>query len=258
MYGIIYKATAPDGRVYVGQTTKSLKIRKADHACMRKKRDRRTSFQIALLEHSVSAFVWEQIDTAESREELDEKERLYIAHYKATDPVYGYNNTYGGIICKRSNSYLRNRKLSEEHCRKISETKKGHVVSEEHRKKVSVSLKKYYQTPEARHKNSESQKGKKMSAETRQKMSNAKKGQVVSVETRRKISESKKEKNKSTVHRQKLSIARAKISEAVARMIKADLKAGMRNCDVQKKYSVTKGTVRDIKHGRSWAWLEVV
>jgi group I intron endonuclease len=114
-YGIIYKATDPTGKVYIGQTTESLSLRKSKHAYRVKKMDHRGAFQIALLEHGFSTFSWEQIDTAESKKELDTKEKKWIAHYRADDPTFGYNATDGGT----------NTRLSPETKRKISEAKKG-------------------------------------------------------------------------------------------------------------------------------------
>ena len=110
MYGIIYKAVCPMGKVYVGQTTKRLCNRKAGHAYQVRKKDRRSAFQIALLELGVNNFTWEQIDIAETQIELDQKEKLWVAHYKADDPAHGYNSTDGGASCT----------LTIEHRQKIS------------------------------------------------------------------------------------------------------------------------------------------
>ena len=155
MYGIIYKATGPSGLVYIGQTINSLATRKAHHALRTKKGDKRSAFHIALLEHGFSAFQWEQIDTAETAEELDAKEKHWIAHYQSDNPAHGYNGTDGGI--KTVYSPETRRKISEakkgkpngkkgkrytpEHCRHISEANKGRVISEEHRRKISDTLK---------------------------------------------------------------------------------------------------------------------
>jgi group I intron endonuclease len=155
VYGIIYKATGPSGLVYIGQTINSLAIRKAHHALRTKKGDRRTAFHIALLEHGFSAFQWEQIDTAETAEELDAKEKHWIAHYQSDNPAHGYNGTDGGI--KTVYSPETRRKISEakkgkpngkkgkhhtpEHCRHISEANKGRVISEETRRKINDTLK---------------------------------------------------------------------------------------------------------------------
>jgi group I intron endonuclease len=115
MYGIIYKATGPGGRVYIGQTTKTLKMRKAGHKAQSLKKDRRSAFQIALLDEGFSNFAWEQIDSADTVEELDRKEKEWIVFYKANNPAFGYNLTNGGIFFSHSN----------ETRRKISELNKG-------------------------------------------------------------------------------------------------------------------------------------
>ena len=202
-YGIIYKATGPTGKVYIGQTTDRFSSRKGKHAYRVKKMDRRGSFQVALLEHGFSTFSWEQIDTAESKEELDTKEKQWIAHYKADDPAYGYNATDGGT----------NTKLSPETKRKIGEANTGNVMSLEARQKMSMAKTGTHHTPETRHKISEANRG---------------------------------EKNSET-----------KISERIARMIKIDLKNGVRIFEIAKKHNVPKSIVKSIKYGTSWAWLEI-
>jgi group I intron endonuclease len=106
------------------------------------KKDRRSDFQIALLEQGFSNFKWEQVDTAGSKEELNTKEKYWVAYYKANDPKYGYNMNDGGS----------NYKASLETRQKLSELKKGN--------KYGL--------------------GKHPSAETRQKLSKAKRGENAS------------------------------------------------------------------------------
>jgi group I intron endonuclease len=176
-YGIIYKATGPTGKVYVGQTTQTLKSRKSAHKYMAMKKDRRFAFQSALLDNGFSNFTWEQIDAAETAEELDQKEKQWIAHYDSTNPERGYNGTEGGIKTV----------YSPEARQRISEALKGNKnhIGKRH-------------TAESRRKMSELMKGNKNnlgkhhSIETRQKMSEALKGRTVSAETRRKLSEARK------------------------------------------------------------------
>jgi group I intron endonuclease len=115
MYGIIYKATGPSGLVYIGQTKNSLAHRKGQHAYMAKKGDERTAFQVSLLTLGFKSFAWEQIDTAETKLDLDQKERYWIAFYKSDNPAHGYNGTNGGIKTV----------YTTEARRKISETLKG-------------------------------------------------------------------------------------------------------------------------------------
>jgi group I intron endonuclease len=155
VYGIIYKATGPTGLVYVGQTKKTLVRRKNQHKYRAKKGDRRGAFQVAILEHGFDVFVWEQIDQAETPEELDQKEKDWIDRYNSIDPTYGYNNDTGGKYGKHSeetrhklsklrmgeNSPWFGKHLSEEHRRKISKAEKGRVQSAETRRKISDALK---------------------------------------------------------------------------------------------------------------------
>jgi group I intron endonuclease len=153
MYGIIYRATGPTGKVYIGQTTKTLNRRKSDHACRAKKGDRRGAFQLALLEYGLNAFQWEQIDTAATAEELSRKEKHWIAHYRADDPAHGFNLTAGGTVFsptpetrQKISEALKGRHLSVEHRHKLSKAKKSKsgnlrrkILSPEHRQKLSES-----------------------------------------------------------------------------------------------------------------------
>ena len=186
MYGIIYKVTSPEGLVYIGQTVKSLVRRKTGHCFRAKKGDRRHAFQIALLEHGFSAFQWKQIDAAETKEELDAKEKQWVAHYKPDDPAHGYNSTGGGIKTV----------YSPEARRKISEALKGRVITNEARRKQREKMKGRHLTAEHRRKISVALKGVKPSPETCKKMSLAQKGRIVSEETRQKMSLSARHRSK--------------------------------------------------------------
>lgn len=116
-YGIIYRATHTEsGMVYVGQTTGSLGRRRGSHIDSAKRLDpeRLSRFGNALRKHGADAFAWEIIDSAASRQELDDMERYWIKHYRSTDRDRGYNLTDGGAVSI----------LGEESRRKSSETKK--------------------------------------------------------------------------------------------------------------------------------------
>ena len=185
MHGIIYKATGPDGRAYIGQTTKRFKKRISEHAYRMKKGDKRTPFHAALLALGFDNFTWEQIDQADTQEELDMKEKHYITHYKANDPSHGYNIFEGGSSPG----------VPIETRRKISESKKGiknAPLSEEARRKISEKLKGRKQTPEHIRNNRKAQMGRKLTPEHRRKLSEARKGKKhgpISDKHRRAISE---------------------------------------------------------------------
>jgi group I intron endonuclease len=207
MYGIIYKSTGPDGRIYIGQTKRALKERKGKHAYRMKKGDKRSPFQAALFYEGFNSFLWEQVDQADSQVELDAKEKYWIAHYNADDPVFGYN-TYDGTgsklppetrlkisIAKKGKPNGREgTHPSEEARRNMSIAQKGRVISEDHRRKISETLTGKERGP--------------MPEKTRQKISEALTGRKLSPEHCRKISElqtGKKRGPMSEEHRQAIS-----------------------------------------------------
>jgi group I intron endonuclease len=166
MFGIIYKATnTANGKVYIGQTTYTLAQRKANHCFRAKVKDRRTIFQVALIEFGTKSFTWEQIETADSQEELDQKEIYWIGFYKSSDFNYGYNDQSGGTCSTLSTS---------------------------HRKKISEAAKKQWENPEVREKMIKGRKGRVPSPETRKKLSEARKGKHPTPETLQKLSEIRK------------------------------------------------------------------
>lgn len=93
-HNIIYKVvnTITD-EVYIGATTKSIEERKADHLQKSQKKVG-SCFQEAIGTYGPDAFSWQQIDTANSTNELAEKERQYILQYNSKEQ--GYNSDSGG------------------------------------------------------------------------------------------------------------------------------------------------------------------
>lgn len=93
-YGIIYTCTnLINGKVYVGQTTRSLDKRMYEHL-QNKHKGRTTKFYRALTKYDESVFKWEQIDFATSKEDLCTKEIFYIRKFNSF--AKGYNMTKGG------------------------------------------------------------------------------------------------------------------------------------------------------------------
>jgi group I intron endonuclease len=91
---IIYKVTNQEtNEVYIGITTRSIAERKADHLQKSQKKVG-TCFQEAIATYGPSAFNWTQIDTANSSNELAEKEKKYILQYNSQEQ--GYNSDCGG------------------------------------------------------------------------------------------------------------------------------------------------------------------
>lgn len=89
---IIYKATnLLDGKIYVGQTSRTLNQRMSEHLA----NNRTSYFDRALKKYGINNFKIEIIDKAETKEELDRKERYYIEFFNSKVPN-GYNITDGG------------------------------------------------------------------------------------------------------------------------------------------------------------------
>jgi group I intron endonuclease len=91
-FGIIYKAVLnSDGRVYVGQTTRSLKERISEHG-----HKDLFYFHNAIQKHGIENFTWEIIDYADSQEDLDRKEEKWISYHRSNVKGLGFNLTSGG------------------------------------------------------------------------------------------------------------------------------------------------------------------
>lgn len=106
---IIYRITnMVNGKMYVGQTTRSLSQRWREHCS---NSSGCTYLHNAITKYGKENFKVEQIDIALDQEELDYKERQYIMCYNTLVPN-GYNLTDGGSVGK---------KISDVICYKISE-----------------------------------------------------------------------------------------------------------------------------------------
>jgi hypothetical protein len=118
MYGIIYKAVSPDGKVYIGKTIMKFSEKIKCHESQALRRPRPFPFHAALLQYGRSAFKWEIIGKAKNEKELNRKKAHWIVHYNSADPEYGYNAVWGDGIPNR------------EACRKMSAARKGTRMSE--------------------------------------------------------------------------------------------------------------------------------
>lgn len=88
---IIYKiANLINGKVYIGQTVRTLEVRTEEH-----KRHNRILIDKAIQKYGFDNFVVEVIDSATSIDELNQKERYWIAFFNCLAPI-GYNQCMGG------------------------------------------------------------------------------------------------------------------------------------------------------------------
>lgn len=97
MYGIIYKVTNKvNNKIYIGQTTTSLKERMYHHVYRAEKEldITHTHFINALRKYGKDSFIWEEIDYAENQQELNNKEIYWIKYYNTINE--GYNIQAGG------------------------------------------------------------------------------------------------------------------------------------------------------------------
>lgn len=91
----IYKITNKiNNKVYIGQTTKTVRERWLRHMSDAISGRLDTKFACAIRKYGVENFSVETIDTAESKEELDQKEIYWIHFYDSIKT--GYNSVEGG------------------------------------------------------------------------------------------------------------------------------------------------------------------
>ena len=127
-YGYIYKISFPNNKIYIGLTTTSIEQRhKEDKQCALGNSKPYLIYKALRKYDMIETFELEQIDTADTLEELCEKEKEYIKQYNSHYiEGNGYNMTYGG------------------------EGTNGYIYTEDDKKKNSESIKAYYEeNPEA-------------------------------------------------------------------------------------------------------------
>jgi group I intron endonuclease len=92
---IIYLATSPSNKVYVGTTSKSLIERSKEHIWLAKGKKQRI-FQSALRKYNYN-FKWEVLEENLNLKEAELAEKYYIAFFNSTDRNFGYNLSPGGF-----------------------------------------------------------------------------------------------------------------------------------------------------------------
>lgn len=98
LYGIIYLITNKvNDKKYIGQTTTSLKNRWLEHIYDAKTKRTNMPIHHAMNKYGVHNFIIEKIDSAKTREELNQKEEYYIKQYDTlVKHKNGYNVELGG------------------------------------------------------------------------------------------------------------------------------------------------------------------
>ena len=91
----IYKYTnVKNGKVYIGQTTKTLQERAGSNGSNYKESRR---FYSDIIKYSWNSFKPEILCVVDDGDKADEEERRYIKEYKSFDVEFGYNIELGGI-----------------------------------------------------------------------------------------------------------------------------------------------------------------
>lgn len=169
--GLIYKATSPSGKVYIGKTLNLFK-RKSQHVRVSfdsSSREYNLAFHCAVRKYGWNNIGWEILEEGIFDKDLCNKEIYYINKHSSSDSNFGYNETLGGgggnifknfskekqdEIRRKISKSLKGRKKppkTDEHIRKHAEAMKGKTpwnkgiktgpLSEETKKKMSLANK---------------------------------------------------------------------------------------------------------------------
>ena len=142
-YGVVYLlVNTVNGKMYVGQTTQSLKKRMRNHI------NGKLCVDNAIRKHKPKNFRCEILKRCATKAELDAWERFFIAALKTKSPL-GYNRTDGGDgsytrtdeTLKKLSDVKRGQHHTAETCAKISFTSTGVPKSPEHCEAISAGLK---------------------------------------------------------------------------------------------------------------------
>ena len=92
---LIYRAVnTVNGKSYIGKTEKTLEVRRDLHLATAKQKSQ-FAFHRAIAKYGVDAFEWQVLETCDSLDNLNAKEKDYIQLYESFGPE-GYNMTAGG------------------------------------------------------------------------------------------------------------------------------------------------------------------
>jgi hypothetical protein len=173
----------PNGKHYIGLTTTSLEKRTKQH---KNAANRGNAYLVckAIRKYGmVDTLELLEVDTADTIEELCEKEIKYITEY---DSYYrngkGYNMTYGG---EGTNGHV----CTEEVKQKISKSLSGHVCTEKSKQKMSKAASKRFEKPEVREQMSKAASKRFEKPEVREQMSKSQKKRFKNPKARQQLSE---------------------------------------------------------------------
>lgn len=110
---IVYKIfNKINWKVYIGITTCKLSKRFNEHKCEANKESPSLPLHRAIKKYGVDNFIVAQIDCANTREELQEKEIYWISYYESNNNEFGYNLRGGGELPYHSDESIKKQKMS--------------------------------------------------------------------------------------------------------------------------------------------------
>lgn len=192
-YGYVYLSYCKiTGKIYIGQ--KKSKVFINNYFGSGK------LIKLAINKYGVENFNVYLIDWSKSKEDLDYKEKYWIAKYNSVNKEIGYNISRGGLWgdCLTTKTPLEkeeiiNKIVKTRHLNRKLGITKPYKLSEETKKKISIATSGKNNPMYGK----SAMKGRHHSEETKRKISEAAKGRHHSEETRKKISESNKLARKS-------------------------------------------------------------
>lgn len=120
----IYKITnIQNNKVYIGQTIRPIKERFHRHINDAMNNILDTHFARAIRKYGKDNFIIEEIDNANSQDELNKKEQYWIQHYNSVNE--GYNETDAISKCGGNTYQSKTEKEMEDIKEKIRQTKLG-------------------------------------------------------------------------------------------------------------------------------------
>jgi len=189
-FGSVYKIVFPHGKHYIGQTSRSLEQRQTEHKRCAKNGDTLPLYNSLRKYEMVDTFELIEIDTADTPEELNEKEIKHILEYNSFDKNgHGYNMTYGG---EGTNGYV----YTEADKQKMSEAQIERFQNLDEIKKLSEAMKKFWNKLGTKEKMSQLRLISQSTPEAKQNMSVAQKKRYDEPKERERNSEAQKEHHK--------------------------------------------------------------
>lgn len=186
---IIYKATNKlNGKIYIGQTSKTLKHRKLAHQA-RANFGSKYHFHNAIRKYGIDIFKWEIIEKDISdKNELDKLEILYIKKFNSIKK--GYNVSTGG----GGGDTLTNNPKREEILKKMSDKQKDRIMNKKTKKKWYKKM--YIDNPNRFKKENNPMWGKKLSDKRKKQISEQQKDRVSPMKNKNHIEISKEKISK--------------------------------------------------------------